>query len=354
MEEVGDVSDRVWLRCGGETHGRFGHTSCWTGGEEILTFGGTTDGANTFSEDLLAWDGASSKWAEPQNSTLAGKGRTFHTACWYQGAMWLFGGMANGYHNDVWRWTKASGWSKIDLDAEAKRPSPRWGHASVVVGDQWFIHGGFDSSSQFCDDLWSFDFPTRTWTRLPTKGKYTPGERQHHTLVTAGGNLYLWGGKNNGGACDATIYVLSLDTREWNRLKIGATNQPAPCARWGHSSVLVNTQYGPKMVVFGGKSSNDAFYNDLWSISLTNPPSGIIRVASGQRRRNSGWEVLSSDAAPLPRAFHSSVLLGEMLHIFGGRSVNGDAESSLWKICVVRGGWWLLFSSFFFSLSLSD
>lgn len=225
-DELDVAPERNFLRCTTTVNakyapaGRYGHTATMVGGTQMLVFGGGTHDGK-FCEDVAVWHLEQLRWVEPVNGLLDGSGRNFHVACEWEGALYVFGGKANGYRNDVWRWREGDGWTQVKQAAGAAQPDARWGHAACLVGSRWYIHGGYDSNAFYLNDLWCFDFTTMRWERIEQcGGKHVPDARQHHTLVHATPKrLHLFGGKNNEGACKAIVHVLNLDTHEWSELK---------------------------------------------------------------------------------------------------------------------------------------
>ena len=163
---------------------------------------------------------------------------------------------------------------------------------------------------------------TNTWLKLDqVKGERPPG-RQHHTLVHNRGRIYLFGGKDNDGACSTDVYVLDIASAVWTcqkagGKKLGKKKNIAP--RWGHSATRVSTLDGGFFFVFGGRDAKQ-FFNDAW----------VYHFGKGS------WELWSAECAPEPRAFHSAILTGERLNIFGGRNGYNFAFNSLFKMDVTK------------------
>ena len=64
----------------------------------------------------------------------------------------------------------------------------------------------------------------------------------------------------------------------WSRLNIGGSLLPPP--RWGHTAVAI----GSTMYIIGG-TSDEKFYNDVWSISQGNEDLPI-KPPRGSKQRN--------------------------------------------------------------------
>lgn len=97
--------------------------------------------------------------------------RTCHQAVVWQGALYVYGGVA--LHNlvappDLWKFEIQSRlWSIVK--ALGLPPGPRVSAASALVGDSWVFHGGLASFPAIggtpTSDIYHFDFPTSTWHR---------------------------------------------------------------------------------------------------------------------------------------------------------------------------------------------
>jgi hypothetical protein len=303
--------------------GRYGHTSVLRD-EDMVVFGGSSSNGR-FCEDIALWHLESLRWLEPVKALLNGNGRSFHSACFYGGLMYVFGGKANGYRNDLWAWNE-SGWKAV-VPVSAKQPMPgaRWGQASCLVGNQWYIHGGYDSDAMYQSDLWVWNMETKAWSKLKQLGERQPDSRMHHTLVHMAGKLYLWGGKTNTGPCDTVVHVFDLQCHKWADAKpqgqthLAVKKVGVPAARWGHSCTSVLSPDDPTLLVFGGRNQ-DAVFGDAWA----------FRVKAGV------WEQWDAQFSPEPRAMHSATLFGERLHIFGGNNLDQYAFDSLFKIDLTK------------------
>jgi N-acetylneuraminic acid mutarotase len=114
-----------------------------------------------------------------------------------------------------------------------------------------------------------------TWNRLGAKG---PGGRRDHSLSADedGAAAYLFAGRKGGAALD-DLWVFDPESLSWSRIE---ARGPEP--RFGHNAAVIEG----RLLVFGGQSGPDVFFNDLWAFD----PSA---------RR---WERLAQDGpAPVPR-----------------------------------------------------
>ena len=275
----------------------------------------------------------------------------------------LFGGRAEGllglkYFNDIWTFDAASfTWDKADsTNPPPARLSPGMvydpdNHQLILfggygeqdrLGDTWLynlfenkweevspVHGppprsdtamaydqenqvvimfgGYcqEDSRELCDDTWSFDPRTRTWTELnpPSSPPITYG----HTMVYDNANreLLLWGGHmstfTNGqmrsaGYGDST-WSYDFPKNEWRE----TVQISQPRARYWHKSDFF-TDRGI-MVIFGG-DSGEGYLDDTWLLDVT----------------NNSWQRVNVQHAPPPRinpmmTYDSS---NQVVILFGG------------------------------------
>ncbi len=333
-----ETSSRDWLQCssqdvGGATpEGRYGCSATLVG-DNVFIFGGNAAGG-AFIEDLLVWTVERGRFQEPRSGVLEGSGRGHHAACAHEGRLWVFGGKANGYKNDLQVYEadgERVGWRQVAARSKAV-PEARYGMAACVAGGEWLVHGGYDSDALLCADLWSFSFAGQTWQKRQTTGA-VPSARMHHAMAATGdGRVVLFGGKEQKGPCAATVHVLEVGTGAWSELKRAgrerakgrakkgaAAGAAGPAARWGHSATLVALQQGPAVVVYGGRDQERVF-GDAW----------LLDVAEA------AWEELPTATAPEPRVFHAATMVGEQLLVFGGMNLENQAFATLFKLDVAR------------------
>ncbi|KAF5393683.1 hypothetical protein D9757_000343 [Collybiopsis confluens] len=142
--------------------------------------------------------------------------RRAHTAVFYNGKIWIFGG-GNGMMalNDVWTldiskmvWEKMnvsgreSPYSSEDYHYGGKNgrtqyttggiPSPRGYHTANLVGNMMIVVGGSDGKDCFAD-VWCLNLDILEWTLLDLPESY---KRLSHTSTQVGSYLFIQGGHN--------------------------------------------------------------------------------------------------------------------------------------------------------------
>lgn len=111
-----------------------------------------------------------------------------------------------------------------------------------------------------------------------------------------------------------SVFNTNSTNRELNEI-IGSildniTDQQ-PAARYGHAATRVPNGF----VIFGGKSANGSFFNDLWFYNNKN--------------KNDKWKQLAikSRLKPLPVARHTITFANNYLYVFGGSLNSGEFSS---------------------------
>ncbi|HET6463762.1 MAG TPA: kelch repeat-containing protein, partial [Candidatus Krumholzibacteria bacterium] len=187
-------------------------------------------------------------------------------------------------------------------------PSPRWGAASIYdpVRDRMVVFGGLEwNPTQSCNDTWALSLSgPPAWSPLIPSGALPPARHSlamvydpvRDRMIILGGFNYPSDSSYN------NTWALSFDgTLQWTLLL--PTGVP-PSARTGHSAI-----YDPirdRIIVFGGSAGYSNSRNDVWALSLADPPS---------------WTQLSpAGTLPSARQFHTAVYDAprDRMVVFGG------------------------------------
>lgn len=183
------------------------------------------------------------------------------------------------------------------------------------------MYGGATGGGNYAaDELFKLSFKNpeeASWSILPVIGN-TPGRRYGHVLVVYRQFVIVFGGNTGSEAVNNDLWILDLSKTPlmWNKLEVqGAV--PAP--RIYHSASLC--QAGPTngmIFVFGGRGADGMPCNDTWGL---------------RRHRNGTWDWLqaphrSSNKTPVGRYQHSSLCIGTLLVVLGGRT-NSFSDSKI-------------------------
>jgi protein phosphatase len=197
---------------------------------------------------------------------------------------------------------------------------------------QMVVYGGATGGGSLAsDDLYLLDMRNgeemAQWMIVPVVGS-TPGRRYGHTIIFSKPHLLVFGG-NTGQEPVSDVWCLSVEKApfSWIKLDCGKEN---PAVRVYHSAALCQTGSATgMMVVFGGRTADQSSLNDSWGL---------------RRHRDGRWDWVkapykATGEQPTPRYQHSTLFLGPLMMVIGGRTNNVgeivplevyDTESSEW------------------------
>lgn len=178
----------------------------------------------------------------------------------------------------------------------------RVNHAAVTVDDKVYSFGGYGTGEDYVTrgpiDIQVLDTVSLRWTPMRTEShpKDVPYQRYGHTVVAYGDCIYLWGGRDDNGACNV-VHCYDTCTEMWSRPKVGGH---VPWPRDGHSACVI----GQRMYVFGGLEA-DRFSQDVHFLDL----------------ESMNWQYVHTNGQPPRwRGFHSASAIGDRMYVWGGRS----------------------------------
>jgi N-acetylneuraminic acid mutarotase len=220
---------------------RYGHTAVWTG-TEMIVWGGT-DGTDRFASGAR-YAPATDTWTPMAVATLA---RSNHRAVWLDGAMLVYGGQGDdGVDPDAYlpsamvsggvSYEPATNhWSNLPTTGQ---PGSRAFHTATVVGDNLLVWGGYNGMSMLSTGA---TFGPNAWlaTLAPE-----PAPRRFHTavtLLTPSPQVLVWGGEDEMGDLDSGG-AFDLATNGWAALPTALS------ARRHHTAVST----GDAMLIWGG------------------------------------------------------------------------------------------------------
>jgi protein phosphatase len=200
----------------------------------------------------------------------------------------------------------------IPYSATGTSPSPRAAHAAACIEtNQVVIYGGATGSGGLASDLlYLLEFRENlgVWTTIPTTGR-TPGKRYGHIMCYAKPHLVVFGGNTaDKSVNDCWVLHVNMD-RPCSWVEITAEHE-APCPRVYHSAALCSAGSAANMiVVFGGRSADQSPLNDAWGL---------------RRHRNGNWDWVKAPykSKPRPRYQHTTLFMGSVMLVIGGRTNN--------------------------------
>ncbi|RWS07856.1 kelch domain-containing protein 3-like protein, partial [Dinothrombium tinctorium] len=184
----------------------------------------------------------------------------------------------------------------------------RVNHAAASVGSRVFSFGGYCSAES--DNVnrplqvHVFDIRTLQWSAViysEDSSVIDPlFQRYGHTVSAHNDSIYMFGGRNELGACNA-LYKFNTVSYVWSQPKVKGF---IPSARDGHSSCVIDDC----MFVFGGLDDNfEMLSQSLYCLNL----------------RTLVWTLVKTyGVPPSPRDFHTASNVDGRMYVFGGRSNN--------------------------------
>ncbi|GAQ79092.1 Acyl CoA Binding Protein [Klebsormidium nitens] len=168
-----DTTTSKWsiLETTGDAPAARGGQTVVKAGSRLVLFGGE-DRKRKLLNDVHVLDLETKAWDSPSTSGAPPSPRCDHTATLHNGRyMLVFGGgtLANCYNDLHLLDLETFEWSRPETHGDT--PHPRSGHASVAIGDTWYIVGGGDNAHGIADTL-ALNLNSFTWSvaaTVPTK-----------------------------------------------------------------------------------------------------------------------------------------------------------------------------------------
>lgn len=262
-------------------------------------------------------------------------------------AMVLFGGNngpivnqvpAGQFLEDTWIFEPGTGWTQV---ATTEQPSARGRYSFDLDEENQRVllfggrfRAGTSGNYTLRDDLWSFDFETRSWTVLDPggdddgpAGRYYPASGYDNES----GNLYLWGGLLNRSAVilEPGDDFWRWDGSDWTQLQ---TTGDLPSQRGFFGNTYDSKR--KRIIVFGGQRGDfsSLAYQDTYALD----------VISGE------WTQLDDGTGTAPSTrMHAHMQYDEdndRYLLFGGHTDIGDMND-LWVFDPNNPGWELLYEA---------
>ena len=211
-------------------------------------------------------------------------------------------------------------WIKLEVGNNKVLPQERAAHAAAVNDNSvMMIYGGSTKNGGLAEDeIWLLYLNEGTegegeWKRYQVTNGQSPGPRYGHSLNFIKPYFVLFGGNFNPSLSnDVWIVNINEQIGEWK--KIIFQNDVGPCPRLYHTSQICNHgKYLGKLIIFGGRDSNENPLNDIWILELNKEGSWNWTRAF----------VKNSDEL-FPRYNHSMIFYNDLMIIIGGRGHNSN------------------------------
>ncbi|XP_075992325.1 multiple EGF like domains 8 [Anticarsia gemmatalis] len=201
------------------------------------------------------------------------------------------------------------------------KPEPRYGHSACAFDSGFVLYGGKLSDGSLSSELWLYDAVHNRWTLRAVNATFTPPGLTRHTLTAVKDELYLFGGSTVDGEFSSSMYKIKLGdvgTESWEKVQVRGGKE-LDVRVVAHTAVYHS--HSNSILVYGGvvasvarfsKLSDRMFAFDIdyrhWSEILY--PRAYLRETY----------------VPRERAFHTSIIIGNYLVVFGGYSHRHNRE----------------------------
>jgi len=193
------------------------------------------------------------------------------------------------------------------------------------------LGGSLASDDLFLLDLRNGEHAAQ-WMIVPVVGQ-TPGRRYGHSIVFSKPFLLVFGG-NTGTEPVNDTWVLNVDRAPFSWQKHDSPGE-YPCVRVYHSAALCNFgSANGMMVIFGGRTADQSALKDTWGL---------------RKHRDGRWDWVKAPykpytEEPLARYQHSTVFIGTLMCVIGGRT-NTVGENVQLEIYETESSEWKKFNS---------
>jgi hypothetical protein len=196
-------------------------------------------------------------------------------------------------------------------------PDPRRGHTAISTGNRMIVWGGEHKSLGLLNTGGIYNPATNTWTSITQTG--APDGRIGHTAIWTGTEMIVFGGRTASSFYSSSGGRYNVAQAKWYPL---ATSGRGPDRSY-HSAVW--NSYSGTMLIWGGLDSGRA-----------------LDDGRSYNPANNTWSTLSTNGAPLARAYHAAIWtgssIGRML-IWGGSERNGNVLASGGEYSVGQNRW---------------
>ncbi|OWZ15348.1 hypothetical protein PHMEG_00011023 [Phytophthora megakarya] len=212
------------------------------------------------SNNFYEFNFARKEWSTVLGNGFAPSQRQSHSAVVYKDSFLVFGGYDGDRRlNDFFSYNfLTQTWTNVFVNA-GQQPTPRYGHAAVVYGSS-SEYGRLDSG-RHVNDMHSFNLETNSWALIRTTGE-VPYPREGASMIVYNQCCILFGGYDHDLGYLNDVHVFNFETRVWSSLETKGT----PPTGFHHPLVTVHDN---SLVVFGGKTDPNVYDLDLESNTWT-------------------------------------------------------------------------------------
>lgn len=198
-------------------------------------------------------------------------------------------------------------------------PSGRYEHAIVAFDNGFYMFGGITDGDVYSRELWFFNVTSEQWSLEAVNSSIQPRPVSGHSLTKVEDFLYLFGGKTADGRFWETMYKIDGNIpNQWQEVKPRG-GKPSLRRLVGHSTVY--HKESKSLLVYGGYS----YSPDQPRYGSHTDDLQVFHV------EDLIWTGINFDGdiikAPTQRSFHSAVIMGNYMVVYGGNThIHHDLE----------------------------
>lgn len=257
--------------------------------DSVIVAGGTGVEMDSLRADVVEFDCRTRTWSKVLTDSEETPCKFYgQSVCTYGDVLLLFGGSTGlHYTNDLYEYNVCSNrWKK--LVTTGRKPSPRYKHQAVVVGDKMYvIGGGCFKPEQSIIDLYCLNLTTLVWEDVAEMLGDVPKARVAHSCSydAMEQTIYLWGGFTSELSRLQDFYAYHCPTNSWSAINVPVVPQQkdgelvVPPARAFHSAVF----FKGSLYVFSG-ANGDVRYSDVWRYQVRSSPPSLTMLSAHQLR----------------------------------------------------------------------
>ena len=219
----------------------------------------------------------------------------------YNNKLYLFGGLSIGYNNQLWVYDIIiKKWNMITIN-KYDEPLPRYGHSSVLIGNNIIIFGGETPKNEFKlpEDLIVYNIDNNKFT-YPRIKKGRISQRKGHICVSTTQSMLIHGGMNiETLKIESSSYIFNAIKLSWSPLIYIGEKLPRimyhNACMVNNYSYYTNTPYSfyklpsnlpsnrlkkikiEGVYIFGGINEERIINNDLYVISICKKPCEVFK-----------------------------------------------------------------------------
>ncbi len=265
------------------------------------------------------------------------KRRCYHASFIYKEYLYIFAGMDinEGKMNDLFRVNLNFNaetflkWEEVTFtNSTISELSYLQGALDEEEG-KFYIFGGENIFQRYPNDLHIYDIEKKNLVKKSFDENVIPGMTGHTLNYHKETNtLILFGGFAKGTYLNC-IYHYDIEKNTWNKINanqeedgdnslknsnnnVDINNKKFPCGRMLHSTTI----YNDCLYVFGGKTGDGIYLNDLWKFNLF----------------SKNWEKVKIEGeTPKGRSGHTMITHEGIIYIFGGKVGDLQERNEFWK-----------------------